>query len=120
MPGINDAPEQVEEIIALATEAGAVHIGGITLHLRGSVRGVFFDWLRGYRPDLVPRYERLYARGAYVKDDERRRIEARAGVPGRRLDPYAERFRHRLGSRRAPEASAPARAGPGERQATLF
>ena len=120
MPGINDAPEQVEEIIALAAEAGAVHIGGITLHLRGSVRGVFFDWLRGYRPDLVPRYERLYARGAYVKDDERRRIEARAGVPGRRVEPYAERFGHRLGSRRAPEASAPARAGPGERQATLF
>ena len=68
MPGINDAPEQVEEIIALAAEAGAAHIGGITLHLRGSVRKVFFDWLRGYRPDLVPRYERLYARGAYVAE----------------------------------------------------
>src|SRR6185369_2500838 len=68
MPGINDAPEQVEEIIAIATEAGAAHIGGITLHLRGSVREVFFDWLRGYRPDLVPRYERLYARGAYVSE----------------------------------------------------
>src|SRR5918998_5531623 len=46
MPGINDAPEQVEEIIALATEAGATSIGGITLHLRGAVRTVFFDWLR--------------------------------------------------------------------------
>src|SRR5207342_760478 len=38
MPGINDAPEQVERIVALATEAGAVHIGGTTLHLRGSVK----------------------------------------------------------------------------------
>src|SRR5882724_13543714 len=35
MPGINDAPEQVERILELATEAGATHIGGIALHLRG-------------------------------------------------------------------------------------
>ena len=66
MPGIDDAPEQVEEIIALATEAGAAHIGGITLHLRGEVRGIFMEWLRSYRPDLVERYEALYARGAYA------------------------------------------------------
>jgi DNA repair photolyase len=97
MPGINDAPEQVERIVELASEAGAVHIGGITLHLRGAVRDIYFDWLRGYRPDLVSRYERLYARGAYVPEPERRRIEHAAGVPGRRLRPYAERFRHRVG-----------------------
>jgi DNA repair photolyase len=107
MPGINDAPEQVEEIISRATEAGAVSIGGITLHLRGSVRSVFFDWLRGYRPDLVPRYERLYARGAYVPDPERRRIERVAGLPGARLEPYPERFRHRRGARRSPPRARP-------------
>ena len=59
MPGINDAPEQVERIIELAGEAGATSIGGITLHLRPGVREVFMDWLRGARPDLVERYERL-------------------------------------------------------------
>jgi len=59
MPGINDAPEQVEPLLAAAEEAGAVSIGGIALHLRGDVRGVFMDWLRGARPDLVPRYEQL-------------------------------------------------------------
>ena len=115
MPGINDAPEQVERIIALATEAGAMHIGGITLHLRGSVRGVFFEWLRGYRPDLVPRYEKLYARGAYVPERERRHIEAAAGVPGRRLEPYPERFRYRPGGRAAGPSRDPARAGRGGR-----
>ncbi len=114
MPGINDAPEQVEEIIALATEAGAVSIGGITLHLRGSVRGVFFDWLRGYRPDLVPRYERLYARGAYVKEAERRRIERAAGLPTRPLEADRQRFGRRDGMRQSvdrrsamPEPSPP-------------
>ena len=45
MPGINDSPEQVERLVALCGEAGAVSIGGVTLHLRGSVKGVFFEWL---------------------------------------------------------------------------
>src|ERR671914_2966971 len=51
MPGINDAPEQVERIIELATEAGATHIGGNTLFLRGAGRRVFFEWLEAPRPD---------------------------------------------------------------------
>ncbi len=76
MPGINDSPKQVEEILELCGEAGAVNIGGIPLHLRGEVRDIFFEWLRSYRPDLIPRYEQLYARGAYVGREERERIQA--------------------------------------------
>ena len=88
MPGINDSPEQVEEILELCGEAGATNIGGIALHLRGEVRGVFMEWLRSYRPDLVARYEELYARGAYVSKAERERISGlvRRG-PGRRSGP---------------------------------
>jgi DNA repair photolyase len=99
MPGINDSPEQVERIVALATEAGAVHIGGNTLFLRGSVKDVFFAWLREHRPELLERYEKLYARGAYLPAAERRTIELAAGAPwaGRS---YADRFRHRTGRRR--------------------
>ena len=74
MPGINDAPEQVEPLLEAAMEAGATSIGGIALHLRGEVRGLFFDWLRANRPDLLERYEQLYARGAYAPPDERRRL----------------------------------------------
>ena len=74
MPGINDAPEQVAEIVQLANEAGATHIGGIALHLRGEVRDVFFDWLRAHRPELLERYEELYARGAYAPPEERKRL----------------------------------------------
>src|SRR5687768_7780059 len=66
MPGINDSPEEVEEIVRLCEQAGAVSIGGIALHLRADVRGIFFDWLRAKRPDLIPRYEQLYRRGAYA------------------------------------------------------
>jgi DNA repair photolyase len=76
MPGINDDPRQVEEILRLAGEAGARSVSGITLHLRGDVRGIFMDWLRSYRPDLVEHYEELYARGAYAPRAEQDRISA--------------------------------------------
>ncbi len=81
MPGINDAPHQVEPLLAAAVAAGATSVGGVALHLRGETRAVFFDWLRAARPDLVPRYEALYARGAYLAPAERRRLAALAGGP---------------------------------------
>jgi DNA repair photolyase len=74
MPGINDAPEQVEPILEACAAAGATHIGGIALHLRGEVREIFFDWLRSHRPELVPRYEELYRRGAYAAPAEQERL----------------------------------------------
>ncbi|TMK62647.1 MAG: radical SAM protein [Actinobacteria bacterium] len=90
MPGINDAPEQVEEIIEIATEAGAVSIGGIALHLRGEVRDIFMDWLRAHRPDLVPRYEELYRRGPYAPKAVQERLGKLASAPG--AAPRSRRF----------------------------
>jgi DNA repair photolyase len=83
MPGINDAPHQVEPLLEQATMAGATSIGGVALHLRGEVRDVFMGWLRDQRPDLVGRYEELYRRGAYAPKEERRRLSriARRGHP---------------------------------------
>ena len=94
MPGINDSPEQVEKILELCAEAGAVSIGGICLHLRGEVKDIVMDWLRAYRPDLIPRYEQLYARGAYAPQADRERLsrlvrEGRRATPARR-DPAPE------------------------------
>jgi DNA repair photolyase len=74
MPGINDAPEQVERILGMAAEAGATGVSGIALHLRGDVKRLFMDWLRDHRPDLLPRYEELYRRGAYAPQAERERL----------------------------------------------
>jgi DNA repair photolyase len=61
MPGINDEPDQVQPIIDRAKEADATFLGGVALHLRDEVRDVFFAWLETKRPDLLPRYEKLYA-----------------------------------------------------------
>jgi DNA repair photolyase len=76
MPGINDAPQQVEPIVEMAREAGASFVGSAALHLRDEVRDVFFGWLKAKRPDLIPRYEQLYSRGAYLPTAERGRLSA--------------------------------------------
>ncbi len=74
MPGINDAPHQLEPLLQGAIEAGARSIGGVALHLRGEVKDVFMEWLREQRPELVERYEELYRRGAYAPRGERARL----------------------------------------------
>jgi DNA repair photolyase len=112
MPGINDAPEQIAALLEAAAEAGASGIGGIALHLRGEVRELFFGWLRAQRPDLVERYEQLYARGAYAPLYERRRL---AGLISRAGTPPPSRFR--ATGRRTSESTA---RPPPEQQTTLF
>jgi DNA repair photolyase len=109
MPGINDDPQQVETILTAAAEAGATGIGGIGLHLRGEVRGIFLEWLRSYRPDLVEHYEELYASGAYLPKDEQQRLD---GLLRRPQAP-------RMGVRRlrGVEPPAAARRRPAERPA---
>ena len=74
IPGVNDDPKQVEELLGLLDEAGADSVGGIGLHLRGEVKEIWFDWLRGNRPDLVPTYEKLYRRGAYLPREDAERL----------------------------------------------
>ena len=84
MPGINDSPEEVHKIRELAREAGATSVSGLTLHLRGEVRDIFFDWLRIHRPDLISYYEELYQRGAYAPSDVRNRHAALAQLRTRK------------------------------------
>jgi DNA repair photolyase len=95
MPGINDDPAQVERILQAAADAGATGVSGVALHLRGEVRGVFMEWLRSYRPDLVDRYEELYRRGAYAPEAERARLAALVTMPG---GPPLARFSRQMGS----------------------
>jgi DNA repair photolyase len=112
MPGINDAPHQVEPLLQGALDAGATHIGGLALHLRRDVKDVFMAWLRTARPDLVERYDALYRRGAYAPTQERERLAGLVRRPGATG-----------GFDRWSGASAQSRdttAGAGARQGSLF
>ena len=119
MPGINDSPELVNEIVSLAEEAGATFVNGIALHLRPGVKEVFMSWLSAARPDLVPRYDDLYRDRSYAPNTERNRIGAlvRPTKPARSRDRRYQR-RDQLSARRAQRAKEAADAEPA--QTSLF
>jgi len=126
MPGINDRPEQVARILELASEAGAAHVTGIGLHLRGELRQLWFAWLQAHRPDLLPVYERLYRGGAYLPMAERRRLAALVSGPehtprGRwRASESAPQSTGETAERPAGERGPAAGAGENGEQIALF
>jgi DNA repair photolyase len=117
MPGINDSPELVDEIVTLAEEAGATFVNGIALHLRPGVKEVFMSWLSAARPDLMPRYERLYDGRAYAPSAERKRI-GRLVRPTKPSRDRRYRRRDELAARRAERAKAAEQPAPA--QTSLF
>jgi DNA repair photolyase len=62
LPGLSDAPEQIEAVVTACLEAGARSIYPILLHLRPGVKEQYLPWLARTRPDLLPHYRRLYPR----------------------------------------------------------
>jgi DNA repair photolyase len=72
LPGISDSPEQIKEVVTAAIDAGATHVSPILLHLRPVVKDVYMEWLEETYPDLVPRYEQMYARSAYASSADKR------------------------------------------------
>ena len=90
LPGLSDSEDQLRDVVEACADAGAVSIHGVALHLRGSVRAHYFDWLEGARPDLVQLHRARFRRGAYQEDDQREHVEGivraaalRCGVTGR-------------------------------------
>jgi DNA repair photolyase len=72
LPGLSDHPSSLERVIAAAREAGACSIWANLLYLRPGTREHFLECLARDWPELLPDYERLYARGAYLPQAETR------------------------------------------------
>src|SRR5919204_3488483 len=66
LPGISDRPEQLEEVVREARVAGACGVWANLLFLRPGTREHFLESLADEFPDQPARYERLYARRAYL------------------------------------------------------
>ena len=77
LPWLTDTPEHLDKALSSLKEAGATGVTVLALHLRPGAREWFFAWLARERPDLVKRYEALYARGANVPGSYRRSLAAR-------------------------------------------
>lgn len=66
LPGLSDAPDQLEAVVRAAKAAGARTVWAAPLHLRQGVREHFLEALARDWPEEVARYEALYARSAYL------------------------------------------------------
>jgi DNA repair photolyase len=71
LPGLTDGIDQLDAAIGAIAQAGATGVTVIPLHLRPGAREWFMAWLTREHPELVGRYEQLYARRAYVPAEYR-------------------------------------------------
>ena len=79
LPGLSDRAELLAEVVREARAAGATGIWANLLYLRPGTREHFLGALERDWPELLPAYERLYRRGAYL--------------PRREADPVRQRVR---------------------------
>src|SRR4051794_222226 len=75
LPGLSDHPSSLERVIVAAREAGACGIWANLLYLRPGTREHFLECLARDWPELLPDYERRYARGAYLPQAEARPVK---------------------------------------------
>jgi DNA repair photolyase len=77
LPGLTDDVDSLDAALGAIAAAGATGVTVIPLHLRPGAREWFMAWLRGAHPELVPRYEQMYARRAYVSAEYRTWLQQR-------------------------------------------
>lgn len=77
LPYLTDTKAHLDEALRRIRDAGASSVLYTSLHLRPGVKEWFMLWLAEARPELVPRYEALYAKGAYAPKEYRMWLAAR-------------------------------------------
>lgn len=78
LPHLTDSQQHLDILLGQIAEAGATSVTVFGLHLRGSTRGWFMSWLAQAHPELVTLYRQLYRSGAYLPEDYRTMLRARA------------------------------------------
>jgi DNA repair photolyase len=78
LPMLTDSTEHLDGLLGQIAAASATSATVFGLHLRGSTRGWFMDWLARSRPELVEPYRQLYSRGAYLPASYRDELRERA------------------------------------------
>jgi DNA repair photolyase len=66
LPGLSDKPELLAEVVRAARAAGATGVWANLLYLKPGTKEHFLSALEQDWPELMPQYEHLYARRAYL------------------------------------------------------
>ena len=92
LPGITDKPELLENVVRAVRAAGATGIWTNVLHLRPGTKEHYLAALERDWPELLPEYQRLYGRRAYLSAAETNPVKAevrelarRHGIRDRRI-----------------------------------
>ena len=106
LPGLSDKPELMAEVVRAARAAGATGVWANLLYLKPGTKEHFLSALECDWPELLPDYERLYARRAYLPAEETNPVRERVrelarthGIRDRRrvrLEPPADPEQLRL------------------------
>ena len=90
VPGFSTQPAKMERTIKAIADSGARSIGAMVMHLEGGTRDHFMAMLNREFPEMVAKYEQLYA-SKYVPKDYDRKVQevvslmrARYGIAPRR------------------------------------
>jgi DNA repair photolyase len=101
LPGLSDRPELLADVVREARSAGATGIWANLLYLQPGTREHFLAALERDWPELLPKYERLYRRGAYLQRDTTEPVRERVRALARS---HSVRDRRRIRLEPAPQA----------------
>ena len=95
VPGFSTRPDKIERTVKAIAESGATSVGAMVMHMDGGTKDHFMALLAREYPQMVARYEQLYAH-RYVHRDYEKRVQevvslmrARYGVSSRKKKPAA-------------------------------
>ncbi len=77
IPGLSDKPDLMADVVRAAREAGATGVWANLLYLKPGTKEHFLASLERDWPELVPEYERLYGRRAYLSKERSEPVRAR-------------------------------------------
>jgi DNA repair photolyase len=87
LPGITDAPDQIDALVRQVAAAKASYLGACALRLRSTARQRYLPFIEAEFPELAMRYRSTYARGHQVGEryrdglrDRFREVCAKHGV----------------------------------------
>jgi len=94
LPGITDAPAQVEALVQAVAQANASYLAACALRLQSTARARYHPFIEAEFPELAPRYRATYARGHQAGERYRAGLRVRfAAVCARHGLEFSQRYR---------------------------